>query len=60
MDPERLFIVDTFTCYAGRALRQVERRDSEERERRNDPESATDGVHYFVRPVDADDETSTE
>lgn len=47
---ERPFKVDKFTCYAGRAKAQVERKWREDNE--NSPDGYADGVHHYVIPHD--------
>lgn len=47
-DPTQPFRVDTFTCYAERALAMVRRRASEEH--KSDRQGWDDGLHYYVVP----------
>ena len=53
-DPKQVFVVDDFTCHAGRALEQVKRQRREEAEKRKGAEGAEDGKHLYVRPHDPD------
>lgn len=53
-DPAQAWIVDKFTCYAGRALRQIERQEADQAETARSPDGWADGLHYFVRPVNND------
>lgn len=51
-DKTRVFVVDEFTCYAGRALEQVREQRRKEAEALNRPEQH--GHHLHVRPHDPD------
>ena len=53
-DPDRVFVVDDFTCYAGRALEKVKRQRKEAAEAAKKPDGHDDGVHVYVRPHDPD------
>lgn len=46
------FLVDTYTCYAGRAVARRKREDEEKAKAdpNSFPEGWSDGVHYFVKP----------
>lgn len=47
------FIVDHFTCYAGRAKAQAERQWHESN--KTSPDGWADGVHHYVTPHNDDD-----
>lgn len=51
-DPKQPFLVDHFTCQAGRAIEKVRRTHREEADRANRPDGWDDGRHYYVTPVD--------
>lgn len=51
-DKTRVFVVDEFTCYAGRALAQVKETRRKQAEAQNQPEQH--GHHMYVRPHDPD------
>jgi hypothetical protein len=51
-DKTQVFVVDKFTCYAGRAMEQVKRTQSEAAEQQKLPPGHDDGVHMYVRPHD--------
>lgn len=48
------FVVDTFTCYAGRAIEAKRRMDRDAAKADKKPEGWADGLHYWVRPHEPD------
>lgn len=48
------FVVETFTCYAGRAMDIKRRMDRDDADATKKPDGWDDGLHYYVRPVDPD------
>jgi hypothetical protein len=53
-DKTRAFVVDEFTCQAGRALDKVRREKREDAEKRKAPAGWDDGLHMIARPHDPD------
>ena len=51
-DKSQVFVVDDFTCYAGRALEQVTEKQRREAEAKDLPPKH--GHHLYVRPHDPD------
>lgn len=51
-DKTRAFVVDDFTCYAGRALEQVREQKRQQAEALNLPQKH--GQHFYVRAHDPD------
>lgn len=50
------FVVDTFTCFAGRALKQARRQADAKAKTEKRPDGWDDGLHYYVRPVEPEEE----
>lgn len=53
---EQTFMVDTFTCQAGRVLQIAKDKAREAAEKANKPDGWDHGKHYYVRPIDDDRE----
>lgn len=52
---KRAFNVETFTCYAGRALAVARRYDEEQATKEKRPEGWRDGMHYIVSASDPEE-----
>jgi len=51
----QVFMIDTETCYATKAVERFKRAKREDAERRKLPEGWDDGVHYFARTMTEDE-----
>lgn len=51
-DPDQIFMVDDFTCFAERALEKVRSAKYDQAERENWPKKWDAGKHFYVRPYD--------
>lgn len=51
----QIFMVETETCYAAKAVETFKRKKREDAERRDLPEGWDDGVHHFARVMTEDE-----
>ena len=51
----QVFMIDTETCYAAKAVESFKRTKREDAKRRDLPEGWDDGVHYFARLMTEDE-----
>jgi hypothetical protein len=58
-DPAQPYIVDTWTCQAGRATALVRRAKEKQAEDRNAKEGWDDGMHFYARKPTAEELAAT-
>jgi hypothetical protein len=47
-DPTRAFVIEDYTCHAGRALKRHERAVADRAEKTNKPEGWSDGLTHYI------------
>ena len=55
-DPKQVYLVDHFTCVAGRAIEIAKKRDAEKAKREKLPDDWNLGRHYYAEPVKGGDD----